>query len=223
VTQLQRSSSSRPCVSSGRGAPRPGLPVVNEPATSTIRYVLPVPPLTSAGELLRQARRRSGLTQAQLGQRAGVGQGVVSVYEAGHRQPSVPVLLELVAASGHVLDVALVPAPADPAGVPPAGRPRPLSGPLGRRLRRRRQELVTTAAAHGVPAVEVLGSVARGTDRPGDPTELLVQLPPGAGLLALGRLQLDLEELLGGPVELQVANGLPADVRAALTAGAFGL
>jgi len=33
----------------------------------------------SAGELLRQARRQAGLTQAEIGARAGVDQSVVSV------------------------------------------------------------------------------------------------------------------------------------------------
>jgi transcriptional regulator with XRE-family HTH domain len=34
---------------------------------------------------LRQARQRSGLTQRELGELAGVGKGTVSELEAGHR------------------------------------------------------------------------------------------------------------------------------------------
>lgn len=67
-----------------------------------------MPVLTDVGGLLREARRRAGLTQVELGQRAGVTQSVVSAYESGHRQPSLPVLLELLRASGHALDASLV-------------------------------------------------------------------------------------------------------------------
>jgi transcriptional regulator with XRE-family HTH domain len=84
--------------------------------------------IESASELLLEARRRSGMTQTQVAQRAGTTQSVISAYEGGRRQPSLPVLLHLIAATGHSLDGALV--PAEP------GLPTPLSGPLGRRLLR---------------------------------------------------------------------------------------
>ena len=47
---------------------------------------------TSAGVLLRRARVRAGLTQQELAERAGVAQSVISVYESGQRQPSVPLV-----------------------------------------------------------------------------------------------------------------------------------
>ena len=40
------------------------------------------------GELLREARRRAGLSQSELAARAGVAQSVVSEYEADKRQPA---------------------------------------------------------------------------------------------------------------------------------------
>ena len=43
-----------------------------------------------SGSLLREARRKAGLSQVELGRRAGVTQSVVSAYESGARQPSVP-------------------------------------------------------------------------------------------------------------------------------------
>ena len=39
--------------------------------------------------LIRAARRRAGLTQAELARRAGTSQPVVSAYEHGRRDPSV--------------------------------------------------------------------------------------------------------------------------------------
>lgn len=62
-----------------------------------------------AGAVLRTVRRRAGLTQRQLGERAGVTQPVIAAYESGRRQPSVPALLRLVRAAGHRLDLGLRP------------------------------------------------------------------------------------------------------------------
>ena len=136
--------------------------------------------LADAANVLHEARRRAGLTQAELGRRAGVTQSVVSAYESGRRQPSLPVLLRLLRASGHVLDASLV--AAEPAG---------LSGPLGRRVWQHRHRITAVAASHGVRRVRVFGSLARGTETPGSDVDLLVDLPEGMGLFALGRLRLD--------------------------------
>ena len=105
---------------------------------STIRYGLGVPVIESAEELLKQARHRAGLTQTQLGQRAGVTQSVISAYESGQRQPSLPTLLHLLRASGFLLDASLI-ATDSPATAP-------LSGPLGQRVRRHRR------TSHGRPS-----------------------------------------------------------------------
>ena len=162
----------------------------------------------AAGALLRDARRRAGLTQTALAERAGVTQSVVSVYESGRRQPSLPVLVNLIAATGHTLDLTL-----SPAGATGTPSRRPLSGPIGRRLRRNRRAVRAVAAAHGIDRVGVFGSVARGADTPDSDVDLLVELPDGTGLFALGRLRRELEELLGARVDLVPASGLKADVR----------
>jgi len=46
----------------------------------------------SATALVHQARLRAAMSQTELGRRAGVAQSVVSAYEAGHREPSLPML-----------------------------------------------------------------------------------------------------------------------------------
>jgi transcriptional regulator with XRE-family HTH domain len=56
-----------------------------------------------AGDLLRLARAKSGLTQSELAARAGVAQSLVSAYETGRRQPTVPALKRLLAAAGFEL------------------------------------------------------------------------------------------------------------------------
>jgi hypothetical protein len=61
----------------------------------------------TAGALLRQARNRVGLSQVDLAARAGVTQSVISAYESGQRQPSIPALTRLVGAAGFELTLSL--------------------------------------------------------------------------------------------------------------------
>jgi predicted nucleotidyltransferase len=89
-----------------------------------------------------------------------------------------------------------------------------LSGPVGRQVRRKRRDLIAAAAAHGVTNLRVFGSVARGEDRPGSDVDLLVDLPPDIGLLRLGRVQAELEDIVGTKVDLVPATDLKPAVRA---------
>src|SRR5580704_6688177 len=149
-----------------------------------------------AGSLLRDARRRAGLSQVELAKRAGITQSVVSAYESGARQPSLPVLGRLVDATGFDLDLRL--------------RRRAMStrGPLGERLRQCRQQVQKITAGYGLSNVRVFGSVARGDERPESDVDLLVDAGPGVGLFGLGRCQAELEFLLGAPVDLVPASDL---------------
>ena len=58
-----------------------------------------------AGELIRELRRDSGLTQAELARRTGLQRSVLSAYEHGHRQPSVAALARIAAAAGVELQL----------------------------------------------------------------------------------------------------------------------
>ena len=89
-----------------------------------------------------------------------------------------------------------------------------LSGPVGRRVRRHRNDLVAAAAAHGVKNLRVFGSVARGEDRPDSDVDLLADLPPGLSLFGLGRVEANLEAILGSRVDLIPAADLKPGVRA---------
>jgi len=158
----------------------------------------------TAGALLRQARQRAGLSQVELASRAGVTQSVISAYESGHRQPSLPTLAALVGAADHELVTNVRRQPR---------RMSRLSGPVGRRVRRRRHDLVAAAAVHGVTGLRVFGSVARGQDQVHSDVDLLVDLPEGMSLFGLARLQADLESILGTQVDLVPAADLKPDVR----------
>lgn len=59
----------------------------------------------------------------------------------------------------------------------------------------------------------VFGSVVRGDDRDGSDLDVLVDPLPGTTLLDLGGLQVDLEELLGVPVDLVTPGDLPVKFR----------
>ena len=159
----------------------------------------------TAGALLRQARTGAGLSQAELAARAGVTQSVISAYESGHRQPALGTLATLIEAAGYelVIDVRRQPR-----------RLSKLSGPIGQRVRRRRRALTAAAAAHGVTNLRVFGSVARGQDGPDSDLDLLADLPPDMGLLGLGRVQDELEAIVGSPVDLVPAGDLKPGIRA---------
>jgi transcriptional regulator with XRE-family HTH domain len=60
-----------------------------------------------AATLVRTARHRSGLTQAQLAARVGTSQPVISAYEHGTRDPSTATLRRLVAGTGAHLELRL--------------------------------------------------------------------------------------------------------------------
>jgi len=143
-------------------------------------------------ELLREARHRAGLTQTELAARAGVTQSVISAYESGHRQPALSTLASLIGATGYVLDVRLR---RQPTGLAK------LTGPLGRRVRAHRRELLTAARTHGISDLRVFGSVARGEDRSDSDVDLLGHMPPGISLIGLSRATEALERVLGAKVD----------------------
>lgn len=61
-----------------------------------------------AASLLREARKRAGLTQRKLARRVGTAQSVVARIERGLNSPSWETLARLIAAAGFELHAALV-------------------------------------------------------------------------------------------------------------------
>lgn len=61
--------------------------------------------------LLREARRRSGLSQRALASRAGTAQSVVARIELGQTDPTAGTLARLLAAAGFELNPRLTPSP----------------------------------------------------------------------------------------------------------------
>jgi transcriptional regulator with XRE-family HTH domain len=69
--------------------------------------VLDASPSVAAG-LLQLARLKSGLSQRQLAEKAGVPTTMISAYERDLRQPTLPTLLRLLNAAGLDLRMQLV-------------------------------------------------------------------------------------------------------------------
>ena len=66
----------------------------------------------------------------------------------------------------------------------------------------KRAEILRLAELHGCRNVRVFGSVASGENKPGSDVDFLVDLEKGRGLLDLGGLLSDLQNLLGVEVDL---------------------
>ena len=80
-------------------------------------------------------------------------------------------------------------------------------------LRAKRQEILALAARHGARSLQVFGSFARGEAHSDSDVDFLVELGPGATLIDLGSLQMDLQELLGRKVDVVEPDALHWSIR----------
>jgi uncharacterized protein len=170
---------------------------------------------SSPGAVLRDARTRARLSQADVARRSGVAQSVISAYEAGRREPGVQTLARLVAATGHQLVLDVGPTPGRALGLPDTR--------LGRRLRQRRVAIIAAAARQGAHDVRVFGSVARGEDTTSSDVDLLVELDEGVSLVDLAGLKRELSEVLGVDVDVVAAATIKARIRDEVLAEAIPL
>jgi uncharacterized protein len=86
-------------------------------------------------------------------------------------------------------------------------------GPSIEDLSRVRGQILAVAARHGASNVRVFGSVARGEADAASDIDFLVDFEPGRSLLDLAALLVDLEDLLGHPVDVVTEPGLKARIR----------
>ena len=85
-------------------------------------------------------------------------------------------------------------------------------------LRRRRDEIVAVAERYGARRVRVFGSVATGTDGADSDVDLLVDVEDEVGLFSLGAMEVELEQLLGRPVDVVPERSLRPSVRESIGA-----
>ena len=63
---------------------------------------------TMLGSVIRQARKRTGLTRSELSKRAGTSRSAITRYEAGHANPMIETARRLVEACGFDLRIELI-------------------------------------------------------------------------------------------------------------------
>jgi hypothetical protein len=81
-------------------------------------------------------------------------------------------------------------------------------------LRENRELILSIALLHRTENLRVFGSVLRGEDTETSDLDLLVDPLPGATLLDLGAIQIELEESLGISVDVLTPGYLPIKFRA---------
>ncbi len=84
---------------------------------------------------------------------------------------------------------------------------------MGDLLKQQRDAILRIAARHGARNVRVFGSVAKGTAGPQSDIDLLVEFDPDRSLMDVGRLVMDLRDLLGCEVDVVTEKGLHPLIR----------
>jgi len=158
--------------------------------------------MTAPLTLIREARGRAGLSQAQLARRAKTSQSAIARYEAGAATPTLTTLERILAASGDALVLGAARLPE---------RRRVSKGLV--LLRRSRERLQMAAQKYGVRDLRVFGSIARGDDTTGSDVDLLVELDPGRTLLDLIGFQQEAKEILGVDVDVAAPRLMKKHVR----------
>ena len=139
--------------------------------------------------MIRDSRKAAGLSQASLARRASTSQPAVSQYENGLLVPDLETASRLLAATGQELIVMV----------------RPLQSARSRVLAAK-SSINESASRHRLGHVRLFGSVARGEDRPGSDVDLLVDPMSDTGLLDLFAFAVEVEELLGGAMRVDVTS-----------------
>jgi uncharacterized protein len=153
-----------------------------------------------SSELLLEARRSAGLTQAELARRANTSQAMVARYETGVASPTVRTLRRLLRAAGRDLEL--------------SSRSPKIASPVAITLREHRAEISAAAERVGAHNVRVFGSVARGEDTAESDVDLLVDFPVRErGLLPLLTLAEQVEKLVGRRVDVAAVEVMAEPVR----------
>lgn len=153
----------------------------------------------STADRLKGARRRAGMTQAELARRSGTSQPAINRYERGVARPSEATVRRILGSCD------------------PGHRP-------SESLRDHRDEVLALLHRHGARTVLVFGSVARGEDGPGSDIDLLVdRLDPSSDVWGIPKAQDQLEVLLGTKVDLGEIASLRPSVAAEALADALPL
>ncbi len=87
-------------------------------------------------------------------------------------------------------------------------------------LQANRAAIRTVVARHHACNARVFGSVVHGDDHEGSDLDILIDPTPTTTLMDVARIQVELENLLGVPVDVLTPNALPDKFRNAVLAQA---
>ncbi len=83
-------------------------------------------------------------------------------------------------------------------------------------LQAHRSAVRRVVEAHRACNARVFGSVVAGEDTDGSDLDILIDPTPETSLMDVAAIQVELEKLLGVPVDVLTPNGLPASFRQAV-------
>lgn len=87
------------------------------------------------------------------------------------------------------------------------------TSPHAKQLRAHRLEVLSKLEAHGMRDVRVFGSTAENNDSASSDIDLLVSIDQPIGLLSQSKVEHELSEILGIPVDLVTERALRPDLR----------
>lgn len=157
--------------------------------------------VTQIGTRVRTARRERGWSTRVAAKRLGVSLRFLNELERGKATARLDKVLQALAGLGLDLEVIA----------------KRRTG-LREQVKARRPLLRTIAAAHGVRALSLFGSAARGKARAGSDLDFLVELESGRSLVDLVGVKHDLESLFGRPVDVFTRRSLKPAVLASARA-----
>lgn len=94
---------------------------------------------------------------------------------------------------------------------------------IGETIGEKREAILRIAAQHGATQIRLIGSVARGEDRPQSDVDLLVTWREGTSLLDQAALMLELESLLGRRVDIASDGWVKPSIRESIYRDAIAL
>ena len=94
---------------------------------------------------------------------------------------------------------------------------------ITQQIQTQRQAILHLAQTYGATNLRIFGSVARGEDTPTSDLDMIIDLEPNRSLFDLGGLAMDLQDLLGCPVDIVTEKGLKQRIRARVLREAINL
>lgn len=127
------------------------------------------------------------MSARELAAASGVSPSTVTRIERGEVNPTVAMLEKLLATSGNRLTIFATPRP---------------DRPTLEALRKHREEIEEIVSSFGANNVRVFGSIVRGEATEHSDIDLLIDVPPGTGLVAVEQMTEALESVILWPVDI---------------------